>query len=143
MRNFFGKKPLKNTSVVAVRMTVFKGNIQKMVARIYPCIYPCFYLCAYLCIHSRIYYCFLLVYTPVYLFTYLSIYLTVYLPIFFSANSHHVFLQIIHSSLLILSDIKSIDHSRVFTSPVLYILSYALFFGLGKVHMVGTCLVIA
>lgn len=31
----------------------------------------------------------------------------------------------------------------MFFSPVLYVIFYALFFGLGNVHMVGTCLVIA
>ena len=56
------------------------------------------------------------------------------------------FLQIIHSSLLIFSDVKSIDHprnSRKFASSVLYVISYGLFFGLGKLHMTSTCLVIA
>lgn len=92
---FFWKKPLKNTSDVAVRMTVFKGNIQKMIARTHPCIYLCTHRYIHPCIHLCIYHC-------VYPCTY---------PCFYQ--------------------------------PCLYVISYALFFGLGKVHMVGTCLVIA
>ena len=60
--------------------------------------------------------------------------------------THLIFLQIIHSLLLIFLDVKSIDHprnSRKFASSVLYVISYMLFFGLGKAHMTSTCLVIS
>ena len=123
MRNFFWKKPLKNTSGVVVHMTASKGNIQKMVARTYPCIYlcthPCVYLYTYLCTHSRIYSC-----------TYLCTYLRNY-PCAYPCTHSRIY------------PCTCPRNSREIASSVSYVISYALFFGLGKVHMVVTCLVIA
>lgn len=110
----FLKKPLKNTSVVAVRMTASKGKIQKMIARTYPCIHLCIYPCTY----SRIHPC-----------TYSRIYPCNYSRTYVCTHSRN------YPCTRVLT--------RVFTSPVLYVVFYMLFFGLGKVHMVGTCLVIA
>lgn len=111
----FLEKPLKNTSIFVVRMTAFKGNIQKMVARTYPCI--C--LCTYLCTHSHIHRC---AYLCIDLCTYLCNYPCTHSCIYPCACPRN---------------------SREIASSVLYVVSYALFFGLGKAHMVGTCLVIA
>ena len=169
---FFWKKPLKNTSVVAVRMTVSKGNLQKMFARTYPCIYPCNYLriypciypcnylriypCIYPCNYSRTYPC---IYQCTHRYTYPCTCLCIYLcthPCTYSRTYRYtysctypcflartllIFLRAIHPSFLILSNMESIDRLCEIASSVLYVISYALFFGLGKVHMVGTCLV--
>ena len=98
---FFWKKPLKNTSVVAVRMTDSKGNIQKDGRTYLPVYIPVYlftYMPVYLLVYSPVYLftympVYLLVYSPVYLFTFIPVYLftyiPVYLPIFFRANSSY------------------------------------------------------
>ena len=100
----FLEKPLKNTSVVAVRMTAFKGNIKKMIARTYPCthsrIYPCIWPCTCLCTYSFIHPCTCLcTYSFIHPCTYLCTYsfihpcthpIHVLLFVLFSVNSPYV-----------------------------------------------------